>query len=97
MRVVTCSADMAVRVCEVTSAPLPVPDWLPALAEAIAGQHIDAQEVSEVVSVERLYQLREQLAANTEQSYYGRYALDKALLEAQNIVRLRNRLKGQLQ
>jgi eukaryotic-like serine/threonine-protein kinase len=73
-RVVTCSSDKAVRIWEVTSAPLPVPEWLPALAAVVAGQHIDAQDVSEVLSVEDLYRLRQTLAANTASDYYGRWA-----------------------
>lgn len=73
-RVVTTSADMAVRVWEVTSAPLPVPEWLPALAEAVAGQSINSEEVSTVVSVEELYRLRQKLAANTGSSHYERWA-----------------------
>jgi len=51
-----------------------VPDWLPDLAEAVAGQHIDVQDVSEVVPVENLYRLRQKLAANTEQTHYGPWA-----------------------
>jgi eukaryotic-like serine/threonine-protein kinase len=73
-RVVTCSSDKAVRIWEVTSAPLPAPEWLPGLAEAVAGQRIDAQDVSQVLSVEAFYRLRQTLAANTASDYYGRWA-----------------------
>jgi WD40 repeat protein len=73
-RVVTFSSDKGIRIWEVTQAPLPAPDWLPALAEAVAGQHIDEQEVSEVLSVEVLYRLRQTLSANTASDYYGRWA-----------------------
>jgi hypothetical protein len=73
-RVVTCSADMAVRVWEVISAPLPVPEWLPTLAEAVAAQRIDADESGRVVPVAELFGLREKLAANPHQNYYGRWA-----------------------
>jgi len=73
-RVVTFSSDKAVRIWEVTQAPLPVPDWLPALAEAVAGQHINDQEVSEVLPVEVLYRLRQTLSANTTSDSYGRWA-----------------------
>src|SRR5207302_7483525 len=55
-------------------APLPVPDWLPALAEAVASQHINDQDVSEVLPVEVLYRLRQTLSANTTSDYYGRWA-----------------------
>lgn len=73
-QVLTCSPDRQVRIWEVSRAPLPVPPWLPKLAEALAGQHIDAQEVSRAVPVEELYRLRQQLATNTNQTYYGRWA-----------------------
>ena len=73
-RVVTFSSDKAVRIWEVTQAPLPVPDWLPALAEAVAGQHINEKDVAEVLSVEVLYRLRQTLSANTASDYYGRWA-----------------------
>src|SRR6185369_2406192 len=62
------------RIWEMTSAPLPVPAWLPELAEALVGQRIGANEVSEAVPVGKLYELREQLAANTNQTYYGHWA-----------------------
>jgi len=73
-QVVTFSSDKAVRIWEVTQAPLPVPDWLPALAEAVAGQHINDKDVAEVVPVEDLYRLRQKLSANTASDYYGRWA-----------------------
>jgi dipeptidyl aminopeptidase/acylaminoacyl peptidase len=72
--VVTFSSDKAVRIWEVTQAPLPVPSWLPALAEAVAGQHINEKDVAEVLPVELLYQLRQTLSANTASDYYGRWA-----------------------
>jgi eukaryotic-like serine/threonine-protein kinase len=73
-QLVTFSSDKAVRIWEVTQAPLPVPDWLPALAEAVAGQHINEKEVAEVLSVEDLYRLRQTLSANTASDYFGRWA-----------------------
>jgi len=73
-QVVTFSSDKAVRIWEITQAPLPVPDWLPALAEAVASQHINDQDVSEVLPVEVLYRLRQTLSANTTSDYYGRWA-----------------------
>jgi hypothetical protein len=72
--VVTFSSDKAVRIWEITQAPLPVPDWLPALAETVAGQRINDKDVAEVVPVEDLYRLRQTLSANTASDYYGRWA-----------------------
>jgi len=73
-QLVTFSSDKAVRIWEVTQAPLPVPDWLPALAEAVAGQHINDKDVAEVLPVEVLYRLRQTLSTNTAPGYYGRWA-----------------------
>jgi hypothetical protein len=53
---------------------MPVPDWLPSLAEAVAGQHINDQDVAEVLPVEDLYRLRQTLSTNTASDYYGRWA-----------------------
>ena len=73
-KVVTCSSDKSIRIWQVTSAPLPVPSWLPVVGEAIAGQRIDAKDVSGVVPVEELYRLRQELAKDTTSSYYDRWA-----------------------
>jgi len=51
----------------VISAPVPPPDWLPKLAEALAGQRIDENGVREVVSVEALFQFRQKL----RQQWFG--------------------------
>ena len=73
-RALTLSSDKSVRIWEVTQAPLPAPDWLPALAEAVAGQRMNDKDVAEVVPVEALYRLRQALSANTASDYYGRWA-----------------------
>jgi WD40 repeat protein len=73
-RVATFSSDKSVRIWEVTQAPLPVPDWLAPLAEAVAGLRINEQEVSEVLSVDVLYRLRQTLTANTALDHYARWA-----------------------
>ena len=44
------------------------------VGEAIAGQRIDAKDVSGVVPVEELYRLRQELAKDTTSSYYDRWA-----------------------
>jgi len=72
--VVTCSADMAVRIWEVSSAPLPIPEWLPSLAEAVAALRVDDQDASDAVPVEALWQLRQSLENCNGSSYYDRWA-----------------------
>ena len=54
-------------------APLLAPVWLPQLTDALAGQHIDQNDVSEVVPVERLYQLRQELSKLQQADYYSRW------------------------
>jgi hypothetical protein len=73
-RVVSGSWNETVCVWPVVSAPLPAPEWLPDLAEALAGQRIDKNDVSEVLPVERLFRLRQKLQANAESGYYDRWA-----------------------
>jgi WD40 repeat protein len=74
LMIITCSTGKDVRIWEVASPPVPVPGWLPELAEALAGQRIDQKEVSQVVPVQDLYQLRQRLKANVETNFYGRWA-----------------------
>jgi WD40 repeat protein len=71
--VVTCSSDRSVRIWPVLSGPVPAPDWLPELAEGVAGQRIDDKDETEVAPVEELYRLRQELATNTAATYYGRW------------------------
>ena len=59
--VVTASADGTARIWEVPLAPLPVPDWLPALAEAVGGQRIDERDRSTIVPVAELFALKKKL------------------------------------
>lgn len=59
--VLTASSDGTARVWEIALAPLPVPDWLPELAEAVAGQRIDSREISTVVPPQTLFALIQDL------------------------------------
>jgi WD40 repeat protein len=43
-RIATASSDQTVRIWPVVVAPSPAPDWLPDLAEAIAGRRLDADD-----------------------------------------------------
>jgi len=68
--VVTASADGTARIWEVGSAVLPIPTWLPDLAEAVAGRRIGPQEMSVTLAVGDLYRLKEKLRSLETQGYY---------------------------
>ena len=68
-RVVTVGKGTA-RIWDVPTVPLPVPDWLPDLAEAVAGQRIDDQDISLVTPIDELFKLRQRLGHVQETDYY---------------------------
>jgi WD40 repeat protein/serine/threonine protein kinase/Tfp pilus assembly protein PilF len=72
--IVTASTDQTARIWEVSLAPLPIPAWLPELAEAVAGQAIDARENSAIVPVEELFKLKQRLGTGEANDYYRRWA-----------------------
>jgi WD40 repeat protein/serine/threonine protein kinase len=73
-RVLTCSRDGTAKIWPLLAAPVPVPIWLPELAEALAGERMDEENSSQPVSVEALYRLRQQLTAKPAVGYYERWA-----------------------
>ena len=63
-RIVTSSRDKAARVWDVSSPGKPAPDWLPRLAEAVSGQHLNDRGVFEPSTEDTtavLEQIREEL------------------------------------
>ncbi len=72
-RVLTCSADSTARLWPVLEAPTPVPVWLPELAEALAGQRLDENEVSQPVAVNTLFRLRQELSLLAPTDRYTRW------------------------
>jgi WD40 repeat protein/tetratricopeptide (TPR) repeat protein len=72
--VVSCSTDKTARIWEVPMIPSRIPDWLPELAEAVAGQRIDEEGISTVVPVDRLFQLKQTLTQHDSQDYYKVWA-----------------------
>jgi len=59
---ITTSGDRRSRVWELPFAPLPVPSWLPEMAEAISGQRLNEDRVSEPVLWNKLLKFKEWLA-----------------------------------
>src|SRR6185503_14273263 len=72
--VLTASDDDGLRFWAVPALPLPTPEWLPELAEAIATKRFDAQGRSVPVSAGRLIRLRQELASATGSDFYARWA-----------------------
>jgi WD40 repeat protein/tRNA A-37 threonylcarbamoyl transferase component Bud32 len=61
LRAVTASDDGTVRIWEIPRASVPVPAWLPALAEAVAGQRLNERHVMEPVPSGGLEQIRKEV------------------------------------
>ncbi len=71
---VTASADGTAAIWWVAVPPTPSPTWLPDLAEALAGRKLDEAGNSEVVPVEKLFQLKQELSEGAGDDYYGGWA-----------------------
>jgi WD40 repeat protein/serine/threonine protein kinase len=73
-RLLTACADQSLNLWDLPALPLPVPDWLPELTEAVAGKRFDAQGRSIPVPARRLMQLRQELGAGSGPDFYARWA-----------------------
>jgi WD40 repeat protein len=72
--IVTASNDRKARLWGIPLAPLPIPDWLPDLAEAIVGKRLNAQGLPEAVPIEELVALKQRLTSSTATDDYTRWA-----------------------
>lgn len=72
--VLTCSKDGTVKIWPILPPPIPAPDWLAELAEALAGEQRDGDGQSRSIGVETLYRLREKLMGNSGAGFYERWA-----------------------
>jgi WD40 repeat protein/tRNA A-37 threonylcarbamoyl transferase component Bud32 len=68
---VTVSDDNAARIWEVPVAPLPIPAWLPDLAEALAHQRLNSQGISEGVSPMEILKVKRQVLASAAADSYS--------------------------
>jgi WD40 repeat protein len=59
---------------EVISAPTPVPDWLPALGEAIAGKRLSSHGAVESVGFEQILKLKQSFGKLATSDVYSRWA-----------------------
>jgi WD40 repeat protein len=71
--VVTALADGTARIWEVLQASPPAPGWLAELAEAVAGQRLNARRVSEPVSASDFGRLKRELSARPGADPYDRW------------------------
>jgi len=72
--VVTASNDRKAKVWEIPLAPLPIPRWLPDLAEALVGKRLNEQGIAEEVSVEQLFALKQHFVLGASTDDYTRWA-----------------------
>jgi WD40 repeat protein len=72
--VITSSRDHTVKLWSVTVAPTRCPSWLPDLAEAIAGRHLDEHGTTHPVPFTAVKALRDQLLTLTDDGFYSRWA-----------------------
>lgn len=73
-RLVTACSDQTLSLWDLPTLPLPVPHWLPELAEAVAGKCFDSQGRSTPVSAHRLFQLRQELGSLDGSGVYAQWA-----------------------
>ncbi len=74
LRVVTASGDGTVRIWETPRATVPVPAWLPPLAEAVAGQRLNDRHVTEPVPSDGFEQIRAQVPWSSVTNQYVAWA-----------------------
>ncbi|HSH93203.1 MAG TPA: AAA-like domain-containing protein [Roseimicrobium sp.] len=65
--------DGAALAWEIMSPPLPVPSWLPELAESMAGERINDRGLTETVVQEEFAKLREHLTGLQGDAFYQRW------------------------
>jgi len=75
-RLLTGSHDGTIKIWDLTflRPPMPAPDWLPELAEALGGKHIGAKDAPESVSGNTFQRVKERIAQAREPDYYTRWA-----------------------
>jgi hypothetical protein len=74
-RGITTSDDETTRIVEVPLLPPAVPPWLADVAEAVAGQRLDARNASQPVPFAELHRLRQNLARDSEGDEAARWAM----------------------
>jgi WD40 repeat protein/serine/threonine protein kinase len=76
-RLLTCSYDGTVKIWELSflRPPVPVPDWLPDLAESLAGKRIGARDTTESIPGDAFHRVKQRMSQATPQNdFYTRWA-----------------------
>jgi WD40 repeat protein len=76
-RLLTCSYDGTVKIWELglLRPPVPVPDWLPDLAESLAGKRIGDRDTTESIPGDAFNRVKQRMSQATPQNdYYTRWA-----------------------
>lgn len=73
-RLLMVGEDQAVSVWEIDPVAGPAPDWLPGLAEAVAGERTDLDELMQAVPAAAAYELRKRLETGAGDDFYSRWA-----------------------
>jgi eukaryotic-like serine/threonine-protein kinase len=68
------TASVNARLWQIPVAAPPLPDWLPAVAEAVAGKRFNARHELESVSPGELFRLRQQMTASIATNDFTRWA-----------------------
>ena len=77
LRLLAGSVDGTIKIWKLAllRPPLPVPDWLPDLAESLAGRRIGVRDAPESVPGDSFPRVKERIAQTREQEdYYARWA-----------------------
>jgi len=73
-RVLTTSGDLPARIWDAPSAPLPIPQWLPLLAEAVNRQRYSDNGALEFVPATNILDLKRSILGRAENDSYTRWA-----------------------
>lgn len=75
-RLLTSSFDGTAKIWELAllRPPVLVPDWLPELAESLAGKRIGAKDAPESVPADSFQRVKQRIAQAPQDDYYGRWA-----------------------
>ena len=87
LRVLTASADGTARVWDVPLVPVPAPEWLPDLAEALGGFHLDAQRNPVFTGRTALEEIKGEAAPVSKDFYKDFYARFRQWFFADRVLR----------
>ena len=72
-RIVTASQDGTARIWDAPDVPLPVPIWLPRLAESLAGQRMDEMQIT-YPRLEEFWELKKGVMESSSNDPYATWA-----------------------